>query len=65
VSDKPKKAKKAKKGDQGAAESPAGLAISVSAHPAASYSVRRARAWGGLAGFVVVLILSLNAGVPQ
>jgi hypothetical protein len=65
VSEKPKKAKKGKKGAAGDPAAPRGLAISVSAHPTASYSVRRARAWGGLAGFAIVLLLSLRAGVPE
>ena len=66
MSEKPKKAKKGKKGAAGDPSAAApGLAISVSAHPTASYSVRRARAWGGLAGFAIVLLLSLRAGVPE
>jgi len=38
--------------------------ITIGAHPRARRSVRRARAFGGLIGFVVALVLSLRAGVP-
>ena len=38
--------------------------ISVGAHPRARASIRRTRARAGIAGFVVVLLLSLNADVP-
>jgi hypothetical protein len=38
--------------------------ITIGAHPRARRSVKRARALGGLGGFVVTLVLSLNAGVP-
>ena len=40
------------------------LAIRVGAHPRARRSIRRARALAGMAGFVIVLLLALNAGVP-
>ena len=54
---KPKKDKKAK-----AAADP--NAITIGAHPRATRSVRRARAFGGLLGFVVTLFLAHQAGVP-
>jgi len=52
-----------KKSKSGAAK-PAGVAITIAAHPRARRSVRRARAFGGLLGFTVALVLSLRAGVP-
>ena len=55
------KDKKKKKGKEGAAD---GLAPSVSNHPRARYQVRRAKGWGGIAGFAVTGYLSYKAGVP-
>jgi hypothetical protein len=57
--DKPKKPKDGKK-----AGTPAGsaTAISVSAHPRAAYSIRRAKGFGGLFGLVMVGWLSYHAG---
>ena len=40
------------------------VVITIGAHPRARRSVRRARALGGLIGFLVTLVLSLRAGVP-
>ena len=40
------------------------IRITIGAHPRARRSVQRARALGGLLGFLVTLVLSLNAGVP-
>ena len=37
---------------------------SVSAHPRARRSINRAKAWGGLATFALVVLLSYRAGVP-
>ena len=37
---------------------------SIANHPRAGVQVARAKAWGGLAGFLLVAILSLRAGVP-
>jgi hypothetical protein len=54
-------AKKGKKGKKGG-EASAGL--SIAAHPRASYQVRRAKGWGGLAGFAIAAYLSYKAGVP-
>lgn len=55
-----KKAKKDKKGKGNASQGP-----SVAAHPRASYQVRRAKGWGGLAGFGIAGYLSYKAGVPM
>lgn len=56
-----KKDKKKKKGDDasGAAGGP-----SVFNHPRARYQVRRAKGWGGIAGFLIAGYLSYKAGVP-
>jgi hypothetical protein len=56
------KAKKAKKNKQGAESSGAGP--SVAGHPRARVQVRRAKGWGGLAGFGLAAYLSTQAGVP-
>jgi len=53
----PKKPKKAK----GPAVSE--TAISVAAHPRASYAVRRAKGWGGLIGLLLVAWYSHRAGL--
>jgi hypothetical protein len=60
-SDDPKAKKKGKKGkgEAGASGGP-----SVAAHPRASYQVRRAKGWGGLAGFGIAAYVSFKAGVP-
>ena len=42
----------------------AAAAITIGAHPRAKRSVRRARALGGLLGFLVTIVLSMRAGVP-
>jgi hypothetical protein len=52
---------KAKKG-KGAGDAAAGP--SIAAHPRAGYQVRRAKGWGGLAGFAIAAYLSYKAGVP-
>jgi hypothetical protein len=57
---KDKKAKKGKKGKGDAAGGP-----SVASHPRASYQVRRAKGWGGIAGFAIAAYLSYKAGVPM
>jgi hypothetical protein len=56
-----KKGKKDKKG-KGKADASAGP--SVAAHPRASYQVRKAKGWGGMAGFGIAAYLSYKAGVP-
>lgn len=55
----PKEAKKPKAPKKKAAS---GVAMSVSAHPRAADSVRRAKGYGGLFGLVLVGFLSLRAG---
>jgi hypothetical protein len=55
-----KDGKKAKK-PKGPVVSP--TAISVSAHPRAAYSIRRAKGWGGMVGMLLVGWLSYRAGV--
>ena len=57
---KSKKDKKAKGGD---AEQVAGASIAT--HPRALHSIRRAKGWTGLAGFVIAAVLSLQASVPM
>ncbi len=52
-------AKKKKGKDESGAVAP-----SVANHPRARYQVRRAKGWGGIAGFVVAGYLSYKAGVP-
>jgi hypothetical protein len=58
VSKQDKKKKKGK-GSGDAAGGP-----SVAAHPRASYQVRRAKGWGGIAGFALAGYFSYKAGVP-
>jgi hypothetical protein len=52
------KKKKGKDAESGA------LTPSVANHPRARYQVRRAKGWGGIAGFVIAGYLSYKAGVP-
>lgn len=37
---------------------------SLAAHPRASYQIRRAKGWGGIAGFALAAYFSYKAGVP-
>jgi len=53
--------KKKKKGDKASERVPP---MSVRSNPRARSSVRRAKGWGGLVGFLVAGYLSLSAGVP-
>jgi hypothetical protein len=57
-----KKDKKKKKGADDASGGAQGP--SVFNHPRAGYQVRRAKGWGGIAGFVIAGYLSYKAGVP-
>ena len=60
-----KKAKKAKKGKDGKGKSggsPGG--VSIASHPRARAAVRRAKGWGGLAGFGIAAYVSFSAGIP-
>ena len=52
---------KAKSG-KSAAKAPADARPRLSAHPRAQRQIREAKAWSGLAGFVLVLILTLESG---
>jgi hypothetical protein len=61
---KPKADKKDKKGKKGKGGADASSGPSVAAHPRASYQVRKAKGWGGMAGFGIAAYLSYKAGVP-
>jgi hypothetical protein len=56
--------KKSKKGEKGKGSGNAAAGPSVAAHPRASYQVRRAKGWGGIAGFGLAAYFSYKAGVP-
>jgi hypothetical protein len=56
---KGKKGKDGTKGKKGASGGP-----SIATHPRAAAQVRRAKGWGGLGGFAIAGLLSLQAGVP-
>ena len=62
MSDKADKKGKDKKDKKGKADASGGP--SVAAHPRASYQVRKAKGWGGMAGFGIAAYLSYKAGVP-
>ena len=53
------KGKDGTKGKKGASGGP-----SIATHPRAAAQVRRAKGWGGLGGFAIAGLLSLQAGVP-
>ena len=55
-----KKGKKGKKGKNGDAQG-----ASIANHPRARASIRRTKAWAGLAGFAIAALLSLQASVPM
>jgi len=60
-----KKAKKAKKGKDGKGKSGAASGgVSIASHPRARAAVRRAKGWGGLAGFGIAAYVSFSAGIP-
>jgi len=40
------------------------VTVSVAAHPRARASIRRIRGWTAIGAFAIVLLLTLNAGVP-
>jgi hypothetical protein len=63
-SSKDEKKDKKKKGKDASAAPSAGGGPSVANHPRARYQVRRAKGWGGIAGFVIAGYLSYKAGVP-
>ncbi len=56
------KAKKAKKG--ASSKGDAEKLPSIANHPRAGAQVARAKAWGGLGGFLIAAVLSWRAGVP-
>lgn len=62
--EKPEKADKADKKKKGKGKADASGGPSVATHPRASYQVRRAKGWGGVAGFGIAAYLSYKAGVP-
>jgi len=43
---------------------PPDLRPRLSAHPRATRQIREAKAWAGLVGFVLVALLSMQAGLP-
>jgi hypothetical protein len=53
-----------KKGKKGKGSADAAAGPSVAAHPRARYQVRRAKGWGGIAGFALAAYFSYKAGVP-
>src|SRR4051794_4559661 len=56
-------AKKSKQGDQPTTITPAGSSdVKISSHPRASAQIRRARAYGGIAGFILIAWLSWRSG---
>ena len=59
-------ATKAKSNAKGKGKRPAAAPVDgrprLSAHPRARRQIREAKAWAGLAGFVLALVLSLNGG---
>lgn len=59
--DKGGKDKKKKDGKGKKDKAPAG---SLASHPRAAVQIRRAKGWGGLAGFLIAAYLSLKASVP-
>lgn len=56
--------KKDKKGKKGKGGADASGGPSVAAHPRARHQVRKAKGWGGIAGFGIAAYLSHKAGVP-
>ncbi len=57
-----KKDKKDKKGRKGGEEGARGA--SIANHPRARAMIRRMKGWGGLGGFALAALLSLQASVP-
>ena len=58
------KAKDKDKGKKVKGKSDPSTGPSIAAHPRASDQVRRAKGWGGIAGFGIAAYLSYKAGVP-
>jgi hypothetical protein len=63
ASDKAKEDKKGK-GKKGKGAAGASAGPSIASHPRAGYQVRRAKGWGGIAGFAIAAYVSHKAGVP-
>jgi hypothetical protein len=62
---KDKKGGKDKKGTKGKKGAPElGERTSVSSHPRAAAHVRKAKGWGGLAGFALAAYMSYSAQIP-
>ena len=63
-----KSAEKSKGGEKGkkkkGKDESGAVVPSVANHPRARYQVRRAKGWGGIAGFAIAGYLSYKAGVP-
>ena len=53
---------KTKAGKKGKGEAASGASIAT--HPRAGASIRRTKAWAGLAGFAIAALFSLQASVP-
>jgi len=54
-----------KKGEDGASGASGDVrGPSVANHPRARYQVRRAKGWGGIAGFAIAAYLGYQAGIP-
>jgi hypothetical protein len=62
--DKRKQSKAKAKPNQAGGGKGDAAAMSVANHPRAGAQVRRAKGWGGLAGFLLVAVLSWRAGAP-
>jgi hypothetical protein len=60
----PKGGKKAKKGKGKGKSGGASAGVSIASHPRARAAVRRAKGWGGLAGFAIAAYVSFSAGIP-
>jgi hypothetical protein len=60
-----KKGKKEKKGKKGKGENEGAQGASIANHPRARASIRRTKAWTGLAGFAIAALLSAQASVPM
>jgi hypothetical protein len=57
--------KKDKKGKKGKGGNEDAQGASIASHPRARASIRRTKAWAGLAGFAIAALLSLQASVPM
>jgi hypothetical protein len=62
---KDKKGKKGKGGKAAGRNTRASGGVSIASHPRARAGVRRAKGWGGLAGFAIAAYVSFSAGIPM